>query len=189
MPSFPSQKVLLLIGPAGAGKTSLGRRIAQNAGWVHISEDDVWVETKQNHSHRTPEGRAVVEPRAVALITAALKDGKNVVFDFLVYQDPPVNLTAYQALLKEAGAPVVTRILRPTADAVLARKQQRGRPSEKDLDVERRHTENQIRCLHAKEIDPAWVLDTSDKTLEETYRDHFASLVAPPAAAKASPKP
>ena len=36
-------KVLLIAGPAGVGKTTTAQRIAQNAGWVLISEDDAWV--------------------------------------------------------------------------------------------------------------------------------------------------
>jgi len=51
---LPSQKVLLIAGPAGSGKTSMGQRVAKVDGWYHLPEDRVWDELpREPHTART----------------------------------------------------------------------------------------------------------------------------------------
>ena len=166
------------MGPAGAGKTSLGRRIARNPGWVHVSEDDIWGEIGHpSREPRTDAGQERVHALAHRYIEAELREGRRVVFDFLVYENPPRRLADYQAHLARRRIRFATRVLRPTVDAVLERQRARGRRSDLDAASRRRHAEHQLACLHATEIAPAWVVDSSELTLEDTYAAFFRELV------------
>jgi len=169
--------VILLVGPAGSGKTTLGSRIAENKGWVHISEDNIWNEIGHPpHALRTDAGQQVVHARADEKIRNALDAGLNVVFDFLVYEDPPLRIDAYEDSLRRSGLPFVTRVLRPSVDSILERRRARRRPSGRDVDGRRHNAEHQLTCLAS--IDAERVIDTSNETPEETYARHFFHLVS-----------
>ena len=169
--------VILLVGPAGSGKTTLGSRIAENKGWVHISEDDVWNEIGHpSHALRTDAGQQVVHAKAEEKIMNAIDAGLNVVFDFLVYEDPPVRIHAYEEALRRRKVPFVTRVLRPPVDSILERQRARGRPSDRDVNGRRSDAEHQLTCLAS--IDDAQVIDTSNETADETYERHFSHLVS-----------
>lgn len=172
--------VILLIGPAGSGKTSLGRRIAEVDGWVHICEDDVWSEIGHPpHELRTPGGQALVHTKVGERIRRAYDDGLNVLLEFLVYENPPIRITHYQDFLSAQAIPFETRVIRPSLEKILERQSIRGRPSDRDTEARRQNLEHQLSCLRTDLIEPEWVIDTSDETLEESYVRHFADLVEP----------
>lgn len=178
----PDQKVLLLVGPAGAGKTSMGERIAQESKWVHISEDHVWDELERPaHTARTPEEKAIVQPRTLEYIKAELKKGSSVVLDFIVYEDPPQPIMYYQEALAQLGVPFDTRVLRPSVDTLIARQAIRGGSHDTEVDESsrRKNAMWQIQCLTSDHIDPRWVVDSSDLALEQVYQRHFANLIEP----------
>jgi chloramphenicol 3-O-phosphotransferase len=61
----PEQKVILIVGPAGSGKTWMARRIESEAGWFHLSEDRVWDELpREPHT-----ARAEVETKRSASVS------------------------------------------------------------------------------------------------------------------------
>jgi predicted kinase len=167
--------VILLVGPAGSGKTSLAPLIAKNDSWVHISEDDIWNEIGHPpHALRTDAGQQVVHARAEEKITNAIARGLNVVYDFLVYEDPPFRIAAYEDALRRHQVPFVTRVLRPSVESILERQRTRGRPSDHDVEGRRHDAEHQLTCLAS--IDAEQVIDTSNETPEETYERHFSQL-------------
>lgn len=177
---LPEQKVILIAGPAGSGKTSMGQRIEREDGWVHLSEDRVWDELPRDpHTARTEAGKALVQSKVVEYISAELRKGRSVVLEFIVYDDPPQPIVFYQARLAEIGAPVHTKVLRPAVDEILARQNTRGNSHdrERELAERRANAEHQLRCLSSEHIDPSWVVDSSATTLEDVYRRHFAELV------------
>ena len=108
---------------------------------------------------------------------AAIRTGHHVVFDFLVYENPPSRVADYQRFLEGREIPFATRVLRPSLETILARQRTRGRATDRSLADRRRHTENQLTCLHSSMILPEWVVDSSNETAEETYSLHFADLV------------
>lgn len=176
----PGQKVILIAGPAGSGKTSMGQRIGKEEGWFHLSEDRVWDElTRDPHTPRTEAEKAIVQARAVEYIQAELRKGHSVVLEFIVYDDPPQPILFYQAQLVRLGVPVHTKILRPAVEELLARQDNRGNSHDRERErAERRaNAEHQVRCLSSEHIDPAWVVDSSASSLEDVYRRHFAGLV------------
>jgi adenylate kinase family enzyme len=172
-----TKTVILLVGPAGSGKTTLGSRIAQNEDWLHISEDDIWNEIGHPpHVLRTDAEQEVVQGRAILKIVQAVDAGLNVVFDFLVYDDPPVRIAEYEDALRRQRVDFVRRVLRPSVDSILERQRIRGRPSDLDVKLRRQDAEHQLACL--AKFDRAHVIDTSDETPEETYTRHFSRLLS-----------
>ena len=177
--------VLLLAGPGGAGKTSTAARIAQHRDWEHVSEDDFWVTLKAGHPWgelRTPEEERVVQAQTLARVFDLAARQKNVVLEFILYEDPPRPLLAYRDALAATEIDVTIRILRPRADEVMRRMVLRGR--ERDANVQKRQAEveHQLRCLGSEHIRDEWVIDTSDLSLEETYQGYFRQIVERPIA-------
>jgi adenylate kinase family enzyme len=176
----PEQTVILIAGPAGSGKTSMGRRIGSEDGWFHLSEDRVWDELPRDpHTARTEAEKAIVQARAVEYIKAKLRGGRSVVLEFIVYDNPPQPIIFYQAQLAKLGVPVHTKVLHPTVDEILARQDTRGNSHdrERELAERRANAEHQLRCLSSEHIDPSWVVDSTTISLEDLYRRHFAKLV------------
>jgi adenylate kinase family enzyme len=174
------QKVILIAGPAGSGKTSMGERIGKEDGWYHLSEDRVWDELPRDpHTARTEAEKATVQAKAVEYIKAEVGKGRSVVLEFIVYDNPPQPIVFYQAQLAELGLPVHTKVLRPAVDEILARQDIRGNSHdrERELSERRANAEHQLRCLSSEYINPSWVVDSSASTLEDVYRRHFAELV------------
>jgi adenylate kinase family enzyme len=178
---LPSQKVLLIAGPAGAGKTSLAQRVAAVPGWIHISEDRLWDEIKHPpHEARSSEDKeSKIQPLALEYIKEALRQGNSVVLEFIVYETPPQPIIRYQKELRELGIPFATKVLRPEVEKILERKAARGDIG--DAEHQLFNTRLQVRSLSSEFIDSSWVVDSTKESLEETYQRHFAKIVEPAA--------
>jgi adenylate kinase family enzyme len=175
--------VLLLAGPGGAGKTSTAARIAQHPRWEHVSEDDYWIKIKQGHPWgelRTSQEQRIVQNEVMRRVIDLATGRKNVVLEFILYEDPPHPLLNYQSVLASHDIPFTSRILRTSADAVLQRMKMRGRRRDTDLDKRRAQAEHQLRCLASPYIQDDWLIDTSDISLEEVYARHLQAIVEDP---------
>ncbi len=176
-------QVILLAGPGGAGKTTTAARIAQHPDWEHLSEDEYWVRIKEGRPWgelRTPEEELLVQEEVVRRVIELVTIKKNVVLEFILYEDPPRPLLNYQNALRLRDIPFTTRILRPSADEVIQRMTIRGRPRDADLEKRRAQVEHQIRCLASPHIQDDWVIDTTEVPLEDVYRKYFRAIVESP---------
>jgi hypothetical protein len=126
---------------------------------------------------RTPEEERIVQDEVVRRVVELVDRKKNVVLEFILYQDPPHPLLNYRNALTSRGIPFTTRILRPSADEVLRRMKMRGRRRDADVEKRRAQAEWQLRCLASPYIQHDWVIDTSDIPLEEVYVTHFQAIV------------
>lgn len=169
--------VILLIGPSGSGKTSMAKRIAKNKGWTYITEDDIWNEIDHDpYSLRTPEKQAILQPLAVKHILKATK-GKNVVFEFLVYELEPTTIEWYQKELEKHNVKIIIKVIKPSIKDILERQKERNRNRDKDVEKKRSEAEHQLKCLESRLIKKEWVIDTSSKSLEENYNRSFKDIV------------
>ena len=158
----------------------MGRRVAEYPGWYHLPEDKVWDELpRQAHTPRTDEEKAVVQARALGYIEAQLKDGKSVVVDFIVYEDPPQPILFYREALSKLGVPVHIKVLRPSVDELIRRQALRANAHDTEVAESDRRTyaENQVRCLSSMHIDPSWVVDPTGLSIEDVYQRAFSALV------------
>nr|UXE46197.1 hypothetical protein Hi04_10k_c5981_00016 [uncultured bacterium] len=145
-----------------------------------MSEDDYWVKIKEGHPWgelRTPEEQSVVQDEVVRRVIDLVASTKNVVLEFILYEDPPRPLLNYQRALSASGIPFTTRILRPSVDEVLRRMKTRGRARDSDVEKRRAQVEHQLRCLAAPCMQEDWIIDTSSIPLEEVYATHFRAMV------------
>jgi predicted kinase len=173
------QKVVLITGPAGSGKTSLAERIAQTENWVLVSEDVHWGEIKKGQSKgsRTPAEQQIVQPMILQQVRDLLNEGKNVVLEFLNYEDPPMPLMYYYEELIKKTSRICVAVLRPNESVIWERKRKRGRMDDDNYEKELRNARNQLACLESSYIREEWLIDSSDLTVEEIYARYIRNFV------------
>ena len=174
--------VILIAGPAGAGKTTMATLIGSKPGWVALSEDAFWARLPRDpHLLRTDAEKAIIQAQLFEAAQTALAQGLRVVIEFIIYEDPPQPILFYYASLTQLGHAVAVRVLRQTVEVLMQRQLQRGNAHDTELSVEMRrlNAEHQVRCLHSAAIDPTWVIDTSYHTVDAVYAMYFVHLVEP----------
>jgi len=169
-------RALLITGPGGSGKSTLARNVADRLGWACLSEDEHWVANGWGSGLRSPEHERIVQDQVARDLLEAIRSGRGVALEFILYQVPPNPLTAYQDVLAANGIASDTVVLKPPVDEILRRMAQRGRPSDADLEGRRPDAEWQIAILEAGGIAPAWVVDPTGLTAEETLARALARL-------------
>ena len=48
---------------------------------------------------------------------------------------------------------------------------------EVSIDIRRGFAEQQVRCLNSQAIETAWVIDSSELSIDDVYGTHFAPLL------------
>ena len=173
-------KVILITGPAGSGKTRLAERIAQNENWIHVSEDDHWVEIKKGHpagEFRTSEEQRIVQPAVLLQIKELLSRGNSVVLEFINYENPPGPLMYYYEELQKAHQDILVRVLCPTEWVIMERKKMRGREEDQNYEQELQNTRHQVACLESSYIKKEWMIDNSNRTVEEVYTEYILGFI------------
>jgi adenylate kinase family enzyme len=181
METDSSPNVILIAGPAGAGKTTIAKRIGNEPGWVALSEDEFWDRLpREPHTFRTDVEKAIVQGMVADAAIELLERGERVAIEFIVYEDPLQPIQFYATILAEAGYQVAVRVLRPSVAALLDRQAKRGNShdTEVSVDIRRGFAEQQVRCLNSQAIDATWVIDASELSVDELYAMHFAPLLA-----------
>lgn len=92
--------VIIIAGPAGAGKTTMATLIGNKPGWVALSEDAFWARLPRDpHLLRTDAEKAVIQAQVVEAAQTALAQGLRVVIEFIIYEDPPQPILFYHTTL------------------------------------------------------------------------------------------
>ena len=164
-----SQKVLLITGTAGAGKTAIGQLIENKSEYVFIDGDAI--QKKVNYFAKHDPTYTVdyqAETINAMLITLAL--GYDVVVGYIINREI---LTMYKNELSKYNIVPVFRVLVPKRKVCLERDIIRecwtagAEWVDKWYDEMRSYlTTNNLLCI-----------DTSNETLEETFNKHFANIL------------
>jgi len=180
METDSSPNVILIAGPAGAGKTTMAKRIGNEPGWVALSEDEFWNRLpREPHTFRTDVEKAIVQGMVTDAAIELLERGERVAIEFIVYEDPPQPIQFYATILAEAGYQVAVRVLRPSVAALLDRqaKRRNSHDTEVSVDIRRGFAEQQVRCLSSQAIEAKWVIDASELSVDDVYATYFAHLI------------
>ena len=180
MEADTTPSVILIAGPAGAGKTTTAKRIGNEPGWVALSEDEFWDRLpREPHTFRTDVEKAIVQGMVADAAIKHLERGERVAIEFIIYEDPPQPIQFYASILAVAGYQVAVRVLRPSVAALLERQAKRGNAHdlEVSIDIRRGFAEQQVRCLNSQAIDSKWLIDSSELSIDDVYGTHFAPLL------------
>jgi len=160
-------EALLITGPAGSGKSTLGQYIAEQLGWTYISEDEYWINNGWGNGLRSPKREKTVQNQFRSVVMSEIHQGHGIVLEFILYKQPPNPLTAYQEMLSESSIKFGTLVLKPSVDEIMSRVVRRGRPNDIDnLENRRAEAENQLSVLDSEHINPDWVIDPTDVAVE-----------------------
>ena len=169
-------QVLMIVGPAGSGKTTLSDRVAHRLGWQHFEEDSYWLKNGWRNERRTVEREKIVQQHVLADIQKVCKQNKSAVLELLLYKDLPNSLTVYIDFLNKNLVPYHVIALKPTPEEILDRIKKRGRKSDvSNLDASRKSIESQLTCLDADYI-KSWVIDSTSMSVDELV-DYSINLV------------
>jgi hypothetical protein len=114
-------------------------------------------------------------PRVELDVKKLLSDGRDVVLEFIVYEDPPRPLVYCHEQRQQDGVEILVRALRPTEAVIAQRKLMRGR--EPRSVHEAKYTRRQRACLKSRYVRPEWLIDNSRLSVEETYDRYFLPFV------------
>lgn len=162
-----AQNVLLITGPAGSGKSTLARHVADELGWVCISEDDYWVQNGWATYTRTLEQEHKVQQDVFRELTNLHANGNGVVLEFILYKNPPNPLTEYLQKLQDSSIDHQVVALKPSLEELVNRIRKRGRPEDLgDISSRRTHAEQQLRCLELEYV-ADYVVDATSLSVDE----------------------
>lgn len=168
-------RVLLITGPGASGKSTLAASLADGWGWVHLSEDEYWIDNGWGSGLRSADHERVVQAQVAIDLLAATKAGRSVALEFILYKAPPNPLTAYQKVLAENGITCRTIVLKPAVEEVVRMMMHRGRPRDlSDVERRRRDAAHQVKIVESDDVDPAWILHPTDRTLDDLCRECLA---------------
>ena len=117
-------RLIHLNGPPGIGKSTLARRYAADHPGVLCCDVDVLRTLVGGWESRFAEVGGLIRPAAIAMITAYLAGGHDVVLPQLIAR--PEELARFEAAATDAGADFVERFVMDTEEAAVARFHARG---------------------------------------------------------------
>lgn len=168
-------RVLVLSGACGSGKSTIAQLLAEDHGWLRVSEDDVWKRQFQNDRGRigTDEHRrkrVSVRREVVDTVCGALGQAE-VVIDATVHDTDPSSVREYEELFDSSGVSWQIRVLHPELEVVIERDATRN-----GLTLGAHRVERLWRKFSGQLFDPRVFLDTSVEEPRETAQRVLASL-------------
>lgn len=165
-----SLKVIIVVGPAGSGKSSTAQLIAERKHYTYIEEDQYWCKNGWADGLRTTEQEHKVQQQVCDDLLSAFQQNESVVLECILYEDPPYPLMSYHDFLNKHQIAYETIVLKPSLETIMQRMKARGRKEDlADEDENRKNAMHQLQCLESDYIDPTWVIDSTELSLEEVY--------------------
>jgi hypothetical protein len=167
-----TQKVILISGTAGAGKSSIGQYIENKFDYVFIDGDSVSKKlnymSKINPTVKCDEYICHTETINTMIITLGL--GYNVVAGYVYNND---DFEKYRSYLSKYYINPIIRVLVPNRNICIARDKERSCWTAGVEFVDKWHLEQQS----FKDNNPSICIDNSLETVEETVSKHFVDLL------------
>lgn len=168
-------RVLVLSGTCGSGKSTIAQLLADEHGWTRLSEDLVW--RRRFHKNRGVFGSAEHRRKRRAVRRELLTDVRmaaeeaDVVVDATVHEADPSSLAEYAALLAAAGLPWQLRVLHPRLEVAIERDAMRP-----GWHAGAARVEDLWRKFSGRLFDPRLFIDSSGDEPRETTRRVLSSL-------------
>jgi len=164
-------KILLLTGPGGAGKSTIAEILEDKYDYLHIDGDQLDTEYFPNGGHYLPENKEKLQKAHQKIFLETKKAtslGRNIVINYIIFGD---YLNFINLFKKEFGDKLIIRVLLPSeAETILRDKERECWTTGED----------RIRQVRAEffdiieEVGRENFIDTSGQTPEETLM-HFLS--------------
>ncbi len=183
-------RLIHLNGPPGIGKSTLARRYAADHPGVLVCDIDLLRTLVGGWERRFGEAGALIRPAALAMITAYLSGGHDVVLPQLLVRAE--ELARFEGAASAAGAELVERFVMDSEDAAVARFHRRGSGDDADpwhdqvrAVVAADGGGSSLRTYHAGLVrligqrPGAVVVESIEGDVEATYAALVASLTGP----------
>jgi gluconate kinase len=162
-------RVLLLTGTAGAGKTALGQLIESKSNYIFIDGDAI--QKKVNFfARQDPSIEKDYQKETIETMLILLALGYNVVVGYIINKE---TYKKYEAALFKYNVKPIFRVLVPDRATCLKRDAARDCWTAGEKWVDAWHDEMQL----FRNSEPSICIDNTDETLEETFDKHFADLL------------
>ena len=168
-------RVLVLTGTCGSGKSTIAELLAEKHGWHRVSEDAVW--RSLFHRNRGEVGsddhrmkRVAVREGVVAIVRRHLETG-DVVIDATVHETDPGSIGEYETLFAAGAIRWQIRVLHPRLDVAILRDATR-----EEWRAGAAGVESLWRKFTGEILPEHTFLDTSDDEPHDTVRRVLASL-------------
>lgn len=169
------KKVLLLLGPAGAGKTTIAELLMERSGFIRLDAEHIDLQFFPDHTQWHPENLHLLQYAHDLILEKALElhnQEKNLVIDYIIFADYAQFINKFKSTF---GDSLHIRVLFPSKEELVKRDREREcwTVGEERISAVRSEYEALVPIIGAEHY-----IDTSLLSASETLEKHFQHFLA-----------